>query len=214
MSTHGGRLFWALVLVGAGTVLLLNNLGLADIPLRAFAARYWPVLLIAWGAAGFVEGLQRGGQRPGGPLWGPLIVAGVAALLGALLLAGNLGWVEVSGWRLWRLALPLVLILLGFGLLRGSLQGPRRTFWAVMGGIKLDQSAWQPDDLAIVAVMGGAKLDLTGASAGVDLLGQPASGLMVERRAVADAAGPRVRIRSRTLLGGLKVVRAEPASAV
>lgn len=46
---HGPRLFWPIVLIGAGLVFLLNNLGVIQGNPWAVLWRLWPVLLIALG---------------------------------------------------------------------------------------------------------------------------------------------------------------------
>ncbi|MBN1266229.1 MAG: hypothetical protein JXA25_12095 [Anaerolineales bacterium] len=47
-DTHSG-LFWPALLVAAGIILLLNNLGRLDWTVWEVLFRLWPVLLIAWG---------------------------------------------------------------------------------------------------------------------------------------------------------------------
>ena len=43
-----GTIFWAIILIAVGLLLLLRNLGY-DIPIWQGLALYWPVLIIAWG---------------------------------------------------------------------------------------------------------------------------------------------------------------------
>ncbi|MGB7062167.1 MAG: DUF5668 domain-containing protein [Candidatus Zixiibacteriota bacterium] len=42
---RGGKVFWGLVLILAGALILLDNLGY----LRHDIIRFWPVLVIIWG---------------------------------------------------------------------------------------------------------------------------------------------------------------------
>jgi len=49
-----GTIFWALVWISLGTVLLLRNLGYS-IPIWAGLAQYWPLLIIAWGMLKIVD---------------------------------------------------------------------------------------------------------------------------------------------------------------
>lgn len=46
---YQGGIVWPLVLIGAGVILLLNNLGVSDINLWEVALRLWPALLIGFG---------------------------------------------------------------------------------------------------------------------------------------------------------------------
>ncbi len=49
-----GTIYWAFVWISLGTVLLLRNLGYS-IPIWEGLARYWPVLIIAWGLLKIVD---------------------------------------------------------------------------------------------------------------------------------------------------------------
>jgi hypothetical protein len=46
---HGGGIFWPIILISAGVVFLLNNLGLMRWDVWALILRLWPVILIAIG---------------------------------------------------------------------------------------------------------------------------------------------------------------------
>jgi hypothetical protein len=93
--THGiGRLIFGLVIVEFGVLLTLDHLHV--IP-PVHAARYWPVLLIAFGFARLLSPWHS-------PLWG-----GFWAVAGTLLLFGKLGVITWNPLALW----PLVLVLLG-----------------------------------------------------------------------------------------------------
>ena len=48
MRRSAGGIFWGLVLIGVGALLLARNLGY-DIRFWGYVARYWPALLIALG---------------------------------------------------------------------------------------------------------------------------------------------------------------------
>jgi len=54
MRRSAGGIFWGLVLIGAGALLLARNLGY-DIRFWGYVARYWPALLIVWGVLKFVD---------------------------------------------------------------------------------------------------------------------------------------------------------------
>lgn len=72
---HAPGLFWPIVLIGAGVILLLSNMGLLAVDAWSMLWRLWPVLLV-------VIGLDVLFGRRG--VWGSII----SALLGLLVIAG------------------------------------------------------------------------------------------------------------------------------
>src|SRR5438046_10082858 len=54
MRRSAGGIFWGLVLIGVGALLLARNLGY-DIRFWGYVARYWPALLIVWGVLKSVD---------------------------------------------------------------------------------------------------------------------------------------------------------------
>lgn len=79
-------LFSGLVLISVGVLLLLHNYGHLD--LHGFFARWWPLMIIFWGAVKLYErtagrrfGSTDGGRITGGEI---LLVLGMLALLGAI----------------------------------------------------------------------------------------------------------------------------------
>lgn len=86
MAATQGRssgLFSGLVLLSAGTLLLLHNYGHLD--LHEFFARWWPLLIIFWGLVKLYERTagQRSGSGAGGVSAGEVfLVLGMLALLG------------------------------------------------------------------------------------------------------------------------------------
>lgn len=116
-------IFWPLMLITAGLLLLANNLGGLPGTTWDAVARLWPVILIASG----IDGYWRGEGYVSATL-----VAGV----GMLFLLSNLGYATVDGWmiilRLW----PLLLLAIGLDLLIG-----RRWTWsaplAILAGLAL-----------------------------------------------------------------------------
>lgn len=75
--------FWGLILVGVGAILLFKNLGY-EIPIWSGVATYWPVLLIVWGLIKLVDYARW--KRAGQP--GPLFGAGEVVLLIIIILSG------------------------------------------------------------------------------------------------------------------------------
>jgi hypothetical protein len=84
MRRTTGTIFWGLVLVTLGGLLLARNFGY-PIPIWTVLARYWPVLIIAWGVVKIVEHLHA--RRTGDNR--PLFSGGEVALLILVILAGS-----------------------------------------------------------------------------------------------------------------------------
>lgn len=152
-----GRIFWGLVLLGAGVLWLLNNLDVQTIALGDLISRYWPVLFIYFGFVGLVEVAERAPGR--GILWGSAVVSGLLTAVGIILLGNLNGWWEIELSILWKLALPALLLIIGFSMLRGGVARPgSRTYWSVMGGGKVVPDHWH--NLSAVAIMGGSSFDM------------------------------------------------------
>ena len=79
-----GSIFWGLILISTGMILLLKNLGY-EIPIWTGVARYWPVLLILWGFIKLVDYARW--RKAGEP--GPLFGAGEIVLLIVVILSGT-----------------------------------------------------------------------------------------------------------------------------
>src|SRR6516162_3698385 len=79
-----GVIFWGLILVTIGVLMLAYNLGY-PIPIWAYVARYWPALLIGWGLLKFVDyfRFRRSGDNR------PLFSGGEVALLIFVIFAGS-----------------------------------------------------------------------------------------------------------------------------
>jgi hypothetical protein len=92
----------SLLLVAAGVVLLLDQMGIADL---AYLFRFWPAAVILLGAAIAVQ------PDAGSRIWGGAIAVG-----GVILLLGNLGYVHVE---FWAISWPLAMIAGGISLLWG-----------------------------------------------------------------------------------------------
>jgi hypothetical protein len=92
----------SLLLVAAGVVLLLDQMGIADV---AYLFRFWPAGVILLGAAMAVQ------PEASSRIWGGAVAAG-----GVILLLRNLGYVHVEFWAIWW---PLAMIAGGISLLWG-----------------------------------------------------------------------------------------------
>ena len=90
------RLMPAMVLIGIGALFLLSNL---HIVLLSDIWRWWPALLVAFGVVKLVDSQQHRGR----------VVGGTVLVAGALLLASNFGYLDLTIGNLW----PLLLIAAG-----------------------------------------------------------------------------------------------------
>ena len=110
-------IFWPLLLIAAGVLLFVNNLGTLPGSTWEVILRMWPVILIAAGLDGYWRGEGYAGAT---------VVTG----LGVLFLLGNLGYLTLSTWdlilRLW----PLFIVAVGLDLLIG-----KRGAWSAISGI-------------------------------------------------------------------------------
>lgn len=113
-------LFFPLLLVGLGVFLLLINLEIIPGTTRDNLLLYWPVLLILMG----LDGLW----RQEGLAW-PLVLLG----LGALLLLGNLGYLEVRALPLLSKIWPILLVAIGIDIAFGRQRGGWR--WVLHAGV-------------------------------------------------------------------------------
>jgi hypothetical protein len=116
-TKHRRGIFFPLLLLSAGILLLLSNFGMLPGGFWSFVSMYWPVLFILAGLDGLVKG---------DGIAGSLLIAG----FGAVILAGNLGYYSISPWELLLKAWPLLLIGLGLDIIIG-----KRTFARVVLGL-------------------------------------------------------------------------------
>jgi len=169
MDTHVYTRAWPRILFGAavlviGIIFLLDNLGVVY---SWEYLRYWPVLLILLGLVKMFEPTG----TPARVFWG------VVVLVGLLLLLDRLDILEFRFWDLW----PIVLILVGFAVLRGSRYSrafrqagpqlkestepdPYVRMSAVLGGMAITNTSSDFRGGAVTAIMGGGKIDLRQAS--------------------------------------------------
>lgn len=106
--SHNHGIFFGVVVVAIGCLLLLDNLGIVrfrDI------WQYWPVLLIVWGMSHLIDS-----RTPSGWIWG-----GMIALVGTLFLLDNLDIFVFN----FAIAWPILLIAFGVTVLVGALERNR-----------------------------------------------------------------------------------------
>jgi len=201
MPTHrdsAGRIFWGLIIILFGVLLLLDQLDKLDF--GRVISRYWPLFLIL---IGLWQLIANNFRNTGGPLF--LIVLGVIFELGKL---------EILGRNAWHYVWPLLIILVGLWILLGALS--RRTpaaatgvkegtldAFAIVSG--LDRRIDSPDFRGgkATAIMGGIDLDLRGAglaegAAAIDL------SVIMGGITVRIPRHWRVEMDARPLLGGIE----------
>ena len=149
------RLVLGLTIMAAGVLLALDNLGLID---SGLFFRYWPLILVVFGA---LKLSSPPGQRQGGVFW---------ILLGALLLAFTTGHMNFQ--RLWALLLVFVGGSIAWRALRPR---PLRVdptsgldMMALLGGSKTVNRSSDFKGGQAVAVMGGCEVDLRRATIAED----------------------------------------------
>jgi predicted membrane protein len=108
--SHNHGIFFGVVVVAVGCLLLLDNLGIVRFH---DLWQYWPVLLIVWGASHLFDS-----RTPSGWIWG-----GMIALVGAFFLLDTLDIFVFNFAVVW----PVLLIAFGVLVLVGALE--RSRFW-------------------------------------------------------------------------------------
>jgi uncharacterized integral membrane protein len=58
---HRDRLVWGLILIAVGVIFLLQNV--MNIEVWDYAWKFWPFILILWGAQKLIDGLQKPKDR-------------------------------------------------------------------------------------------------------------------------------------------------------
>jgi predicted membrane protein len=156
------RLVVGLIIVGLGTILLCDNLGLFDA--RYVLRGIWPLAIVAVGVA-----MVRSPDHRRSRAWGWVLIT-----VGFWLFADRIGWIHVS---LWQLLVPGLLLFVGGSLVWRAVAGPPpstqftkgddhaefvRSF-ALMSGCELRPVSRPFRGADLTALMGGIKLDLTDA---------------------------------------------------
>jgi hypothetical protein len=201
MATHrgsGGRVFWGIIIILFGVLLLLDQLGRLDF--GSIISRYWPVLLIL---IGLWQLFANSFRSPAGPLF--IIALGVIFELGRLQILGRSAWHYV-----W----PLLIIAVGLGMLLGALGRRTPTPGAAVTESSLDafvifsgmnRRIESPSFRGgkATAIMGGIELDLRGAklaagSAALDL------SVILGGISLRIPRAWRVEVNAHPLLGGVE----------
>lgn len=151
-----GRLLAGLVVLGLGILWTLDNLGVTD---AGRVLDWWPVLVIGFGVVK-IFGLGTGRST---------FIGSIALAFGLLTLAGKLGYVHAGFGLIW----PLLIIVMGFNLVRRAVIGPKRpgattngddsshvSAFAMMGATTRRAYSQQLVSADATAVAAGTELDL------------------------------------------------------
>jgi hypothetical protein len=168
MRFINGRLVFGLVILVVGVLLLLNNLNIGvRINIRDLL-HYWPViplilglnwLFLSFGSTSGTEGSKAYFS------WGQFITSLIVIAIGAVYLGRNLGLFDFDTALFWNMVWPLILIMIGFSLLRGrSVTSGGAGRVSIMSGSKVGGSQpWILESGSYFALMGGIEIDLTAA---------------------------------------------------
>ncbi|MFK7693589.1 cell wall-active antibiotics response protein LiaF [Paenibacillus sp. HJGM_3] len=108
-----GKVFVGLLLIGAGVVFLLNQLGIVAVDIGYVFSNYWPVILIVFGLKGILIQRRLEYGWGGSYLWNLIIV-----VVGLVFLNNNLRWFDQIGFGdIFKFLVPVILIALGMNML-------------------------------------------------------------------------------------------------
>jgi len=162
MRSSRGSIWLGILAIILGLLWFLNNIGFTQISVGRFLAVYWPVLLILLGAEVVIRDLvcRSQGESKSTCALSCLLEGGILIIIGALILGRNLGIYRFDFSFVWRIFWPVILILIGWSILRGT-TSTGGTHWAIMSGIELRNKGWKLESGNMLAFMGGINLDLT-----------------------------------------------------
>lgn len=163
------RIILGLVILIAGVLWLLQDFNLIDTAALNLWS-YWPLIPLIVGLDWLVLSFRTSGSSSGKRVffsWGQFVSALIMMGIGVLYLGRNMGLIDAAIVnRFWQILLPVLLIFLGFSLLRKRCSGRGSNRLAFMGGVDIGQKSWKLESGNYLAFMGGIKLDLTRAEIG------------------------------------------------
>lgn len=168
MRLLSGRLLIGLAVLVVGVLLLLNNFGLGiEIDMRQILM-LWPVIPLILGLNWLVLSFGSSGSPDGRRVyfsWGQFIIALIFIVIGAAFLGRNFGLFTFELRFFFNLIWPIILILIGFNLIRGrSHAGGKGGRFTFMGGTNVGGvQPWKLESGSYFAFMGGIEMDLTAA---------------------------------------------------
>lgn len=113
-----GSIFFPLLLIVLGGVLLFNNLGIIPGTTWNTLLSLWPVLFIAWG----LDSIWRNEG-----VTGPVFLLGI----GVVFLLGNFGYLQISPWQILLTLWPVLFVAIGIDILLSRW----RSWWATLLGL-------------------------------------------------------------------------------
>ena len=162
MRTSRRSIWLGIIAILLGVIWFLNNIGLTETDIGRLFVVYWPVLIILWGIEVIVRDTAclSGEESRSTCVCSAMLNGAILVLIGALILGSNLGIYRLDFSIIWKVFWPVVLILIGWSLLRGT-STTGGTHWAIMSGIELCNKGWKLESGNMIAFMGGIDLDLT-----------------------------------------------------
>lgn len=154
-SSNKSSLLFGTIIIIFGLVLLLNNFNIADIDLGDIISTYWPIVFIYFG----IDTLTTHHHKRKNINKGNLITGLFLILLGGAILGRNMGYYNFDFSILWNSLWPIIIIIIGFNILKGS-QKTKSSSWALMSGVEHKNEGWKLTDKSYFAFMGGVDLDL------------------------------------------------------
>lgn len=204
----GTKILWGLVLVAVGAILGLNALGITKINLLFDG--WWTLFIIV---PCFV-GLFSPGEKTGNL---------IGLLVGVFLLLCSQGILNYA--MLWKLVLPVIVILIGLRLIFGSFRDPQqdkimqelkasgkplKNGFAAFSGTNMSFNGEPFDGAELTAVFGGVKCDLRGASMSGDVMIKASAIFGGIDLIVPD--GVAVKVQSVSIFGGVDNKHPQPTA--
>jgi hypothetical protein len=199
-TEYRGSIGFGILIIVLGVIWLLKNLGVfVDLNVGELISTYWPLLVVAGG----VDLLSREViSCPSEKRSFRCYVNGlVLIIIGLFILGNNLEWYTVNMAIVGKVFWPLLIILIGWGMLRNT-SGSGGMHWAVMSGIDLKQQGWKMEDGGFFALMGGVNMDASLAEIPEQTVTLNVTAIMggIEIRVPPDLA---VRCEGTAMLGGV-----------
>lgn len=103
------RIFIGMILILIGTLFLGSQLGVITLNPGEIASTYWPVMIILFGISGLLGQVKDRKELRSSYIWNLFVIA-----LGVGFLARNLNYLDISKGELFKLLIPVFIILFGF----------------------------------------------------------------------------------------------------
>ena len=204
----GTKILWGLVLVAVGVILGLNAMGVTNIDLLFDG--WWTLFIIV----PCFLGLFSPGDKTGDL---------IGLLVGVFLLLCAQGVLDYA--MLWKLALPVIVVLIGLRLIFGGIRDPQqekiikelksngkdlKNGFAAFSGTDLNFNGEPFEGAELTAVFGGVKCDLRGAVMNSDAVVK-ASAIFGGIDLIVPE-GVAVKVRSRSFFGGVDNKHPQPTA--